>query len=234
MPNNPDNSAPGSGLKRDLYEHRRWVHGGLIALLVIDALFFFFSYRPLGLSASQQLESLKALRDEAKGKREAVARLKKIEATLGESSRLGDQFYESRFLPAETGFGTIMEELEKLSVATGVHKGSVSYGVQDIKNRPDLEGVAIDTTVEGEYSKIVRFVNQLEQSHLFLIVDSLGISGGGKVKGVSVTVKLLTLFRVPKGMPVPVDAGKTVADAGNAPAPSRRSTPPDSPAKAGN
>ena len=53
---------------------------------------------------------------------------------------------------------------------------------------------------------------------MFLIVDSLGISGGGKVKGVSVTVKLLTLFRVPKGMPVPVDAGKTVADAGNAPA----------------
>jgi Tfp pilus assembly protein PilO len=219
MPNNPDNStpAPRPGLKRDLYEYRRWVRGGLIALLVIDALFFFFSFRPMGFSAAQQQDSLKALRDDAKAKRETVARLKKIESTLSESNRLGDQFYESKFLPAETGFGTVMEEVDKLAVATGVRKGSVSYGVQEIKDRPDLEGVTIDTTLEGEYSKIVRFVNQLEHSPLFLIVDSMGVTGGGKNKTVSVTIKLLTLFRIPQGLPSP-EAGKTVAEAGHPPA----------------
>jgi Tfp pilus assembly protein PilO len=227
MPNKPDNSqsssrsaqnpgAPHQSLKRDLYERRRWVRGGLLALLVLDGLFLFFSFRPLGLSASQQNDDLQSLREEAKGKRETVARLRKIESTLGESNRLGDQFYQSKFLPAESGFGTIMEEVEKLAVANGVRKGTVSYGVQEIKDRPDLEEVSIDTTLEGDYAKIVRFVNQLEQSPLFLIVDNMGVSAGGKNKSISVNVKLLTLFRVPKGSPIS-EAGKTLAQASEAP-----------------
>lgn len=213
MPNSPDNPQSGprkasrQGMTRDLYEHRRWVHGVLLALLVLDALFFFFSFRPMGQSFSQQDAELKSLREDAKGRRLKVDRLRKIEATLGDSNRLGDQFYQTKFLPAETGFGTIMEEVDKLAVATGVHKGAVSYSVRDIKNRPDLEGIDIGTTLEGEYSKIVRFINQLEQSQLFLIVDSMAVTGGGKAKTVSVTVRLLTLFRVPKGMPSTGAAG---------------------------
>jgi Tfp pilus assembly protein PilO len=224
MSNSADNSP--KSLKRDLYEYRRWVRGGLIALLVIDAIFLFFSFRPMGSTASQQQEELKGLRDDAKAKRESVARLKKIESTLAESGRLGDQFYASKFLPAESGFGTIMEQLDKLAVSNSVHKGSVSYALQEIKDRPDLEGVVIDTTLEGDYSKIVRFVSQLEQSQLFLIVDSMGVSGGGKTRIVSVSVKLLTLFRVPTGLPTG-EAPKTVAGTNTPPAAG------DQPAQAG-
>jgi len=222
MPNSSDNSqsgprkalnqGPHQRVKRDLYEHRRWVRGGLMTLLVIDALFFFFSFRPMGMSFSQQNGELQSLRDEAKGRRETVDRLRKIEGALSDSNRLGDQFYQTKFLPAETGFGTIMEEVDKLAVANGVHKGAVSYGVHEIKDRVDLEEVDIDTTLDGEYSKIVQFINHLEKSQLFLIVDSLGVSGG-KGKMVSVSVKLLTLFRVPKGLQV-ADAGGTSAEAG--------------------
>ncbi|GEM_PF-5521604 len=205
MPNNPRPSNPAGKVKRDLYEHRQWVRGVLIALVVIDGLFLFFSFRPLGRSFAAQQEELKSLREDARAKRDSVARLRKIEATLKESAKLGDQFYSTKFLPAETGFATIMEEVERLANSSGVRKSSVSYGVQEIQGRPDLEGVTIDTTIDGDYAKIVRFVNQLEQSQLFLIVDSLGVQSSttGKATKVAVTVKLLTLFRMPKGMPVP-------------------------------
>jgi Tfp pilus assembly protein PilO len=209
MPSSSDNSQTASRkgpqvLGRDLYQYRVWVRAGLLGLLLIDGLFFFFSFRPMGTSFTQQNEDLKALREDAKNKREIVDKLRKTESTLTESSRLGEQFYERRFLPAETGFGTIMEEVDRLANSNGVHKGAVSYGLSQVKDRPDLERISIDTVVEGEYSKIVRFVNQLEQSHLFLIVDSLGVSSG-KGKTVTVSVKVITLFRAPKGL-APVEA----------------------------
>jgi Tfp pilus assembly protein PilO len=217
-------------MKRDLYEYRRWVRGGLIALVVIDALFFFFSFRPMGRSFSQQNEELKSLRDDAKSKREKVERLRKIEATLGESNRLGEQFYQTKFLPAETGFGTIMVEMERLADSTGVHKGAVSYSVQEIKDRPDIEGVSISTSLQGDYPKIVRFVNQLEQSPLFLIVDSMSASGG-RTKNVDVSVTVLTLFRVPKGLHAS-DSG-TLSEAGTSQQIKPKAEVSDAPAEAG-
>ena len=184
----------------DLYEHRRAVQAGLLALLVIDAAFLFLVYRPLGSSFAQQRAGLEQLTAEAKARRETVARLKQIEASLGESNKLGNDFYNQRFLPAETGFSTIMEEVDKLAVANNVVKGGVNYSLAEVKDHPEIAQVLIDTSLEGDYSKVVRFVNQLEQSHLFLVVDSLGVGGGGPGKNVRLSVKLLTYFRAPKGL----------------------------------
>lgn len=185
-----------SNLKGDLYEHRRIVQGGLLALLVVNALFMFLIFR---MGHEQQRGDLDQLNIEAKGRRETVARLKLIETNLGESRRLGDEFYNKKFLPITTGFSTVMEEVDKLAVSNGVRKGGVNYSLREVKDHPDIQQVEIDTSLEGDYSKIVRFINHLEQSDLFLIVDSLAV-GGGQGKAVHLSVKLVTYFRSPKGV----------------------------------
>ena len=185
--------------KFDLYERRRLVQGFLFGLLLLDGLIFFLAFRPAGQSFSQQRMELEKLNNEAKGKREMVARLKKVEANLTESMRQAEEFSKTKFLPADTGFSTIMEELDRIAVANNVRKGSVSYGVKPLKDRADIEAVEMDTALEGEYAKIVKFINQLEQSPLFLSVDSLAV-GGGQGRNLRLTVKLVTYFRTPKGM----------------------------------
>ena len=184
----------GTVRRRTLYERRRMVQAGLLVLLVVNGVLGFFAFQPSALQAGE----LERLRIERKGRKESVDRLKRIESSLVESARRGDEFYEVRFLPASTGFATIMEEVDKIANSTGVRKGSVAYTPTEMKDHPGLETVEIDTSVDGDYSKMVRFINQLEQSKLFLIVDSLGVASS-QVKGVRLSVKLVTYFKVARG-----------------------------------
>ena len=64
----------------------------LLGLLVLDGLIFFLAFRPAGQSFAQQRVELEKLNNEAKGKRETVARLKKVEANLAESMRQAEEF----------------------------------------------------------------------------------------------------------------------------------------------
>jgi Tfp pilus assembly protein PilO len=195
MPINPIPEVQlGAARRRTLYERRRLVQGALLMLLIVNVVLGFFAFRPNPIERGE----LERLRIERRGRQETVDRLRQIQASLVESARRGDQFYDVQFLPASTGYATLMEEVERIANATGVKKGSESYSSQPVKDRPGIEAVDIDTSVDGDYSKMVRFINQLEQSKLFFIVDSLGV-GSNQTKGVRLSVKLVTYFKVPKG-----------------------------------
>jgi Tfp pilus assembly protein PilO len=184
----------GGSRRRTLYERRRAVQAGLLVLLVINGVLGFFVFRPNALQRGE----LQRLRIEERDLNQTVTRLKQIQSSLVESARRGDEFYNVKFLPASTGFATIMEEVEKIATASGIKTGSVSFSPHEVKDRAEIEAVEIDTSVDGEYSKMVRFINQLEQSQLFFIIDSLGV-GSSEKKGVRLSVKLVTYFKVAKG-----------------------------------
>lgn len=187
--NNPGSSRPA---RRDW---RRIIHIAFLVLVVLDLLFVFLALRPVGLSSAGQKKELEDLRAELKGRRETVAALRRIETNLAEARRQGDEFYSHRFLANSTGYSTIMEEVDRLALANGVRKGMVSYDLNEVRNRGDLQQVDITTSLEGDYSKIVQFINRLEQSRLFLIVDSM-IVASGQGRTVKLAVRLVTYFRI--------------------------------------
>ena len=199
--NNSGNAQPASGgspafgLQRPRRDWRRIIQIAFLVLLVLDLLFVFLALRPVGLSSAGQKKELEDLSAELKGRRETVAALQKIEASLAEARHQGDEFYSRQFLPNSTGYSTIMEEVDRLAAASEVRKGSVAYNLSEVKNRSDLEQVDITTSLEGDYSKIVQFINRLEHSRLFLIVDSMVVAGG-QGRTVKLAVRLVTHFRI--------------------------------------
>lgn len=191
---------------------RRVVQIALVTLLVVDVLFFILGFMPSGQSFAAQKGDLEKLREELKARQTVVAHLKNVEAALADARQQGDEFYTTKFMPQTTGYSRVMEEVDKLAQSSGVKKGAVAYTAAEVKNRPDLIAVDVSTIVEGDYGKVVQFVNRLEQSPLFLTVDSLGVSTGqslGQTKIVRLALKLVTYFRV--GGQVAV-AGSTTAD----------------------
>ncbi len=187
------NPTPGSQIKR-----RDWrppIRLGLSILLGIDLVLAVLVFWPAGPSFADQKQELETLRADVQAKRESVSHWRKIESNLPAVRKQGDDFYQHQFLPDATGYSTIMEEVDKLAVDSGVKKGQVGYQVAEVKGRPDLESVDISTTLEGDYAKIVHFVNKLEQSNLFLIVDSLSVASSTQTRTVKLSVRLITYFR---------------------------------------
>jgi Type II secretion system (T2SS), protein M subtype b len=82
-------------------------------------------------------------------------------------------------------FSTISEELEKLFKQIGVTQQAIKYTPEmDQKAAlPGVQQIKVETTVTGDYLKVARLVNALEQSQLLFIIDKISLSSqeGGKV-----------------------------------------------------
>jgi hypothetical protein len=99
-------------------------------------------------------------------------------------------FYNDR-LP--TTYSSISASLDKLGSESGVRVSGEKF----TQKEADVEGldrVEIAAEVSGDYLQLVRFINALERSKLFFIVDDLGLGEqqGGAVK---LQIKLETYLR---------------------------------------
>ena len=78
------------------------------------------------------------------------------------------------------------QEVEKLVRENGVATQGIKYDFAKSTEKyvpPGVQLVKVDTTVTGDYTKIARFVNALEQSRLLFIIDSISLTNqeGGSV-----------------------------------------------------
>ena len=184
----------------------RWrlLQGLLAALLAVNILLFFLAPKPPGERAREQAEVERQLDQDLGSRQETVERLRNITENLDQARQQGLQFHQGKFLPKPTGFSILMEELDKLARANRVSKGTVSYSLSEVKGRPELNEVHVTTVLEGDYAKIVEFVNQVERSSLFMIIDNITLAGRGtrvktgasKARPVRLTLDLVTFFRV--------------------------------------
>ena len=184
----------------------RWrlLQGLLAGLLAVNILLFYLAPKPAGERAREQAEVERQLDQDLGSRQETVERLRNIAENLDQARQQGLQFHQDKFLPKRTGFSILMEELDKLARANRVSKGTVNYSLSEVKGRPELNEVHVTTVLEGDYAKIVEFVNQVERSSLFMIIDNITLAGrGGTVKTgagkagpVKLSLRLVTFFRV--------------------------------------
>lgn len=162
----------------------------LVLLALINILVFALALKPAGIRTREQRDTLQRLQDEGQSRRATVARLREIISRLDVARNENAAFYQDKFLPRATGFSTIIESLDKLAKANNVSKGPVSYTLTDVPGRADVNQVEIVTTVEGDYTHAVQFINQVERDPLFLLIDSINVMAGGGTPGQPRTIKL--------------------------------------------
>jgi hypothetical protein len=85
----------------------------------------------------------------------------------------------------------ISQQVDKLIRETGVAAQSIHYPTEDAEKAalPDVQQVKIETTVTGDYSKVARFINALEQDKLLFIIEKISLNGqeGGAVVSLQIT-----------------------------------------------
>ena len=123
-----------------------------------------------------------------------IARAKKIRAELGDVEQEGDAFFKQQIVPEETGYSGLSENFGKLARTRPACAPATS---PIARAEPDKRGVIeieIGATVSGDYPNIVRFINGLEHSETFYVLDSLTL-GAGSSGGLGLNLHLRTFFR---------------------------------------
>ena len=95
-------------------------------------------------------------------------------------------------------FSQISQEVEKVVRQTGVSPQAIHYDPKNPEkgDLPGIQLIAIDTTITGEYSRVARFINALEQDKLFFVIDNIALNSheGGQV---SLRIKFETFLKQP-------------------------------------
>jgi Tfp pilus assembly protein PilO len=164
----------------DLTRTRHKLKLAVIAMLSLDAVAAVLFFSPLvGSSASRKAELVR-LTAEQRQKTRQVEPLRGLDKKVGLAKSEIDQFYRDRIPSRES---VISDAMGKLALENGVKLGQVKYETKE-PEQVGLTPVFMEANCQGDYLHVVRFVNALERSKTFFLVNTvvLGDAQGGTVK----------------------------------------------------
>ena len=148
-------------------------------------------------SSREAAEALRLQRDrlalQAKLLRADVGRGEKIRASLPQIGKDCDAFFHNNFLDAGSGYSAIDADLGDLIAKSGLKSTGLNFQQKKEKDHGVVE-IGIKTSVQGDYLALIRFINDLEHSKNFYLLDNLHLDSGSQ-GGIRLSLDLRTYFR---------------------------------------
>jgi Tfp pilus assembly protein PilO len=163
-------------------------------LSAINLLLIIYLFLP-GSSASGRLAQERSLQEQETTLANEVKPLRGIDQQLSKTREDIKNFYDQK-IPSQ--FSQISQHLEKLMQETGVSTQGIHYTQNkdqaEKHDLPDVQRIDIDTTVTGEYAKVARFINAMEQDRFVFIIDQISLNS--QENGViSLSIKFQTFLK---------------------------------------
>jgi Tfp pilus assembly protein PilO len=179
--------------KNNWMRTKRIVIVALGLLLAADVAVGVFLWRTSIQRPADLRAELNRLNLETKLREADIARGQRIRASLPQVGKDCGQFYQDAFLPAGTGYSTIDADLGSIADKAGLRISDTSYK-EDSNETHGVKEVSISTSVDGSYASVIQFINGLEQSRNFYLLNDLELTSakGGAIK---LNLKLRTFFR---------------------------------------
>jgi hypothetical protein len=177
----------------DWQHWKRWTGITLAILLAVDLALASF----LWAAAREGPQAMRARRDrlaaQAKLLRADVDRGEKVRASLPQAGRDCEAFYHRGFLDSSTGYSQIEADLSAIASKVGVKTSGLEFKQKEIKDRGVTE-ISISTNVEADYPAVIQFINGLERSKNFYLLDGLQLASA-TAGGIRLELQLHTYFR---------------------------------------
>jgi Tfp pilus assembly protein PilO len=166
--------------------------------------------------------SLEKRRDDTRRRAEAA---EAQERKLFETQESLNAFFSETLGKRKERIAPLLEEIYATTRAAGLRPDAISYASTD---EPGTDSLTMTFSVAGPYGDVKRLLSGLERSKRFLVVEQVGLSGGGETDpdGVRISITVTNYFRPGSLRPI-----KTVRDprsatkgraAAPAPAPAQR------------
>jgi Tfp pilus assembly protein PilO len=183
-------------MQQDFKVQKRTILVVLSLLLAADAGLAVYSWRLASSPQTSQAEfdaqnlKVKVLRGEIKS-------AQYIRDEMPQTRQDCEKFEHS--LPLEsTSSSLIAAELDDIAKTAGLQIMTLAVKPKEVPNR-GLTEMSLDVTVNGDYGSVVRFVNGLQRSQRFYIVDSLALATDSQshspTESIRVGLSLRTYFR---------------------------------------
>lgn len=183
----------------------------LAVLVVANLAAAIIVLKPWSGSAEDLERQAAAMRQQARQRDAAVARLRSIVSKVETARTDGDRFMDANLLSRRTVSSKLLDDLDQISRKAGIKQREVTFAFEPIEGSDTLSRAVITAAYEGTYADLMQFLNLLDRSPRLLIIESLAATPQPAGLALNVAMKLNAFVR---------DAGGTALAPGAGPEPS--------------
>jgi Tfp pilus assembly protein PilO len=198
-----------SGLKwKDPRVAMRAVLGVLLAANLVAAV---VAFKPFGGSADDLRRDRSALQQQLAQLQAQVTRSRKLVDKVQTARSEGDQFLARYFADRRVVTSTIQGELVDIAKAAGIVYQPTTWTQEPIEGSDTLAMMTINAGCQGTYAALSKFVNLVDRSSRFLIIESMVAAPQQTGQILNVTVKIDTFIKDTSGVQDPGAAPDSTA-----------------------
>ncbi|MGB6199687.1 MAG: hypothetical protein WBF35_09080 [Candidatus Acidiferrales bacterium] len=179
-------------MNKNVDRRKNIVRWAVAAVILIDLGLAGLNYQ-MARSPHAPQNELKTLELQRKMMAADVQRGEKIRKDLPAVEEQSEHFFQDQFRPVGSGYSGLISDLGQIASDAGLKSQATTFE----QHKPDEHGIVeldIGQSVEGSYPSVVAYLNGLERSHGFYILDSLSLSSS-REGTLRLTLELRTFFR---------------------------------------
>jgi type IV pilus assembly protein PilO len=171
------------------------VRSALGVLLLANMIAAGFAFHWWG-DSPQALESrIESTRQQIIVARGQLARSKAMSTKITLARVQGGSFLNTYLTPRKITYSTILGELNHMAETAGVKMRDSTINPERIEGSNSLSQLTITSGYEATYPNLLKFVNLLDRSQRFLIIESLTAAPQSGTGNLIVSIKLDTFVR---------------------------------------
>lgn len=146
----------------------------LLALVAVNLLVFLAYTLPRSVRQRGVTSRLTALREDVARERTRTNELRRRSDTIRSNAADVEHFYRDLVSPREQALLPILREIEAAAGQQGLETGQYNLKPEEVKGAP-LELTTITLPVTGTYRQLVAFLDELERSKQFIVVQRIDL-----------------------------------------------------------
>jgi Tfp pilus assembly protein PilO len=144
--------------------------GALGVLNLVAALLYVF---PPGGSVSRLDAERIETRNATARTQQNLTRLRASVEQVRSARSAQEKFVASYFIDRRTASSTILNEIGDLAKKSGLKPKEHSFSIDPVEGSDDFSMMTVTANYEGNYGDLVQFVNAIDRSPRFLIIESI-------------------------------------------------------------
>lgn len=159
-------------------------------LLVANLAAAIAAFKPFGGSADDLRREQQSLAAQLSQLQKRLAYSKQLVAKVQSARTEGDQFVDRFFMNESTTSAMIITELTETAKEAGIKMGQAQFNREPIEGSDDMEVLTTQVGFEGSYANLTKFVNLLDKSPRFIIIENMQASAPQQQGGNALNVSL--------------------------------------------
>lgn len=171
------------------------VRAALAVLLLANLVAAGFAFHLWGDSPQSLERRIEATRQQIVVARGQLTRAKGMSTKITLAREQGGAFLGSYMTPRKSTYSTILGELNHMAETAGIKTKDATITAERIEGSSSLSQLTITAGYEAAYPNLLKFVNLLDRSERFLIIESLTAAPQSGTGTLLVVIKLDTFVR---------------------------------------